>query len=182
MPTIRTRGINHPALIAANIDETVRFYTEVLGMRLVLRQPNLDDPSSTHLFFDAGDGNFIAFFGPSQPTAAPGRAPVGIGSMQHLALNLAVPIEDAMATLRAHGVPFSGPIDRGYERSLYLRDPNDTVVELLSWIIPLPEGADEAEVIARAQRIREAQRAHHIQNEHIVQALAELGFEVAEPE
>ena len=41
--SISTNGINHPALVGRNYEETVRFYTEILGMRLVLEQPNLDD-------------------------------------------------------------------------------------------------------------------------------------------
>ncbi|NIR35400.1 MAG: hypothetical protein GWO00_11980, partial [Gemmatimonadetes bacterium] len=65
---ISTRGINHPALVGRNREETVDFYTRVLGMRLVLDQPNLDDPSSTHLFFEAGPGNFIAYFVPKEGT------------------------------------------------------------------------------------------------------------------
>jgi catechol 2,3-dioxygenase-like lactoylglutathione lyase family enzyme len=52
---IKTQGINHPALIGRFYDETVQFYTEVLGMRLVIEQPNLDEPRMTHLFFDAGN-------------------------------------------------------------------------------------------------------------------------------
>ncbi len=35
---IKTKGINHPAIFGRNLDETIQFYTEVLGMRLVLRQ------------------------------------------------------------------------------------------------------------------------------------------------
>ncbi len=173
---ISTCGINHPAIIARDLEEMVRFYTEVLGMRLVLRQPNLDDPGSTHLFFDAGGGCFIAFFAPNDPRMAPPRGNVGAGSMQHLALNLAVPIEEAMEHLRHHGVPFNGPIDRGYERSLYFRDPNGTIVELMSWITPLPEGADEAAVIERAQEIRIREGAYNVEDEHVRKALAELGF------
>lgn len=173
---IRTQGINHPALIAANMEETIRFYTSVLGMRLVLRQPNLDDPSMTHLFFDAGGGCFIAFFAPNDPNRALPRTVPGAGMMQHLALNLATPLEQAMESLREHGVPFSGPVDRGYERSLYFRDPNGIVVELLTWITPLPEGADEAEIIARAQALREQEGAYAIEDRHVRQAMKDLGF------
>ena len=43
---IKTRGINHPALFGLSYEKTIDFYTRVLGMRLVLEQPNLDDPNS----------------------------------------------------------------------------------------------------------------------------------------
>ena len=174
---IKTEGVNHPALLGRDYDETIEFYSEVLGMRLVLDQPNLDEPRMTHLFFDAGKGGFLAFFVVNQdadleipPTTQ------GIGSMQHVALNLSVPIEEAMETLSKHGIDFAGPIDRGYERSLYFRDPNGILVELLTWITPLPEGADEAEVIARATEIRKIEEAYTIEDEHVRQAMADMGF------
>ena len=174
---ISTSGINHPALIARNIDQTVQFYTEVLGMKLVLSQPNLDEPRMTHLFFSAGNGGFLAFFTPNEGSGLEiPQATQGITSMLHVALNLDVSIEEAMDTLRNYNVPFSGPIDRGYERSLYFKDPNGIVVELLSWITPLPEGADEAEVIAKAQVLREAEGAYNIEDVHVRNAMVELGF------
>ncbi len=175
--SIKTKGVNHPALIGQNYEETVKFYTEVLGMRLVLDQPNLDEPRMQHLFFDVGNGGFIAYFVINEGTDLElPKAKDGIGAMGHVALNLDTPIEEAMETLREHGVHFFGPIDRGYERSLYFKDPNDVMVELLTWITPLPEGADEAEVIARASELRNADSAHHIEDEHVRQAMTELGM------
>lgn len=174
---IKTRGVNHPALIGRSYKETVNFYSNILGMRLVLEQPNLDEPRMTHLFFDAGNGGFLAYFTVNEGTdltIPPAQG--GIGSMGHVALNLSGPIEDAMETLREHGVSFVGPIDRGYERSIYFKDPNGVLVELLTWITPLPEGADEADVIARATELRIAEGAHHIEDEHVRRAMADLGF------
>jgi catechol 2,3-dioxygenase-like lactoylglutathione lyase family enzyme len=174
---IVTGGVNHPALIGQNYEETVRFYTEILGMRLVLEQPNLDEPRMTHLFFDAGNGGFIAYFviNPDSDLTLP-DAKDGIGAMGHVALNLSTPIEDAMATLKANGIGYMGPIDRGYERSIYFKDPNGVIVELLTWITPLPKGIDEADVVARATEIRKAEGAHHIEDSHVRQAMADLGF------
>ncbi len=90
---IKTNGINHPALFGRNLDETIQFYTEVLGMRLVLRQPNLDEPRMTHSFFSAGYGAFIAFFVPNEDSGLKLHRREGVGSMQHLAMNLVGPIE-----------------------------------------------------------------------------------------
>ena len=102
---IKTGGVNHPALIARNLDETVRFYSEVLGMKLVLRQPNLDEPRMTHLFFSAGNGAFLAFFTPNEGSGLEfPQAKEGIASMLHVALNLEVSIEEDMAS------PFPGPL------------------------------------------------------------------------
>ena len=143
---IKTRGVNHPAIIGQDRDETVKFYTEVLGMRLVLDQPNLDEPRMQHLFFDAGNGGFIAYFVINEGTDLElPKAQDGIGHMGHVALNLVGTIEDAMENLNSHGVKFMGPIDRCYERSVYFKDPNGVLVEILTWIRPLPWGADDAE-------------------------------------
>ncbi len=174
---ITTKGINHPAFYGSNLDETITFYTEVLGMRLVLRQPNLDEPRLTHLFFSAGDGAFFAFFIPNDDSDLKlSKGKEGIGSLQHIALNLTVSIEEAMGVLNRHNIKFKGPVDRGYERSLYFYDPNGIKVELLTWKTPLPRGADEADVIARAQTIREKEGAYNIEDSHVQQAISELGL------
>ena len=174
---IKTRGVNHPAIIGQDRDETVKFYTEVLGMRLVLDQPNLDEPRMQHLFFHAGNGGFIAYFVINKGTDLElPKAQYGIGHMGHVALNLVGTIEDAMENLNSHGVKFMGPIDRGYERSVYFKDPNDVLVELLTWITPLPEGADEAEVVARATALREQEGAHHIEDDHVCRAMQDMGY------
>lgn len=104
---IKTKGINHPALFGRNLDETIQFYTEVLGMKLVLRQPNLDEPRMTHLFFSAGNGAFIAFFIPNDDSGLELiDGSEGIGSMQHLAFNLDMTIDKAMDILNKYKIEF----------------------------------------------------------------------------
>ncbi len=164
---IRVGGINHPALIGRNHGETVDFYTRVLGMRLVLEQPNLDDPDSVHLFFEAGPGQFIAYFVPARGSHPETPRRRGLGDLLHLALNLTVPIEQAMAALDEAGIDYRGPIDRGYERSLYFPDPNGAVIELLTWITPLPAGVDEGDVIVAAQARRQERGAAYIEDEDV---------------
>ena len=170
--TIKTRGTNHPALFGLSYDKTVDFYTRVLGMRLVLEQPNLDDPESVHLFFETGPGQFIAYFVPRPGKDVEGR--VQTGALNHVALNLDGDLDDAMAALTAEGVPFSGPVDRGYERSVYFRDPNGVVVELLTWITPVPDGVDEGDLILAAQARRLERGAYAIEDEDVQAALADL--------
>jgi catechol 2,3-dioxygenase-like lactoylglutathione lyase family enzyme len=171
--TIRVNGINHPALFGLSYEKTIDFYTRVLGMRLVLEQPNLDNPDSVHLFFEAGPGQFIAYFVPKPGQGQEGR--VQTGALNHIALNLEVPLDDAMASLQAEGVQFSGPIDRGYERSVYFRDPNGVVVELLTWIRPKPAGVDEGDLILAAQAKRLARGAYAIEDEDVEAAFGERG-------
>jgi glyoxalase family protein len=170
--TIKTRGINHPALFGLSYEKTMDFYTRVLGMRLVLEQPNLDDPNSVHLFFETGPGQFIAYFVPKPGNEVSGR--VQTGALNHVALNLDGDIDDAIAALQAEGVSYSGPIDRGYERSVYFRDPNGVTVELLTWIRPIPEGVDEGDLILKAQAARLNRGAYAIEDEDVQAALEAL--------
>ena len=167
--TIRTRGINHPALFGLSYERTIDFYTRVLGMRLVLEQPNLDDPESVHLFFETGPGQFIAYFVPKPGKDVEGR--VNTGALNHIALNLDGDLDDAMSALRQENVAFSGPVDRGYERSIYFRDPNGVVVELMTWLTPVPPGVDEGDVILAAQAIRLARGAYAIEDEDVRAAI-----------
>jgi hypothetical protein len=96
------------------------------------------------------------------------------GALNHIALNLDGDLEAAMAALRAEGVAFSGPIDRGYERSVYFRDPNGIVVELLTWITPVPDGVDEGDLILAAQERRLARGAYAIDDEDVKAAIEAL--------
>jgi glyoxalase family protein len=50
-------GIHHLTAISANVRENYRFYTQVLGMRLVKRSVNQDDVSAYHLFYADAVGN-----------------------------------------------------------------------------------------------------------------------------
>ncbi|MGD9893034.1 MAG: VOC family protein [Dehalococcoidia bacterium] len=178
-----TTRISHPALTGRKNAETVYFYTEVLGMDLVLRQPNLDFPLEEHLFFHVGNDNFIAYFVPVDEAvhqldpAAPGS-----GGMDHLALDVdEAAFADAARRLTAAGVPFDGPVDRGYERSIYFKDPNGVTVELLVWITPPPKDLPQAAIIKRAQAIREARGAEFIEDQDIRDAIAALQGAISSP-
>mgnify|MGYP000312505887 CR=1 FL=1 len=57
---IRTKGINHIALVCRDMKETVQFYTEVLNMPLF---KTVELPGGgQHFFFDCGGGAAVAFF------------------------------------------------------------------------------------------------------------------------
>jgi catechol 2,3-dioxygenase-like lactoylglutathione lyase family enzyme len=175
---MHTLRISHPAFFGIHTAETIRFYTQVLGMRLVLRQPNLDDASMEHLFFHVGENNFIAYFVPYDEAAAAGkyeRMKPGYGVMNHLAIDVDAPnFEAALERLRTEGSEVKGPIDRGYERSMYFRDPNGVRIELLTWLTPPPRNLAQADIIERAQQIRHARGAGFVEDRDVRDAIAEL--------
>jgi catechol 2,3-dioxygenase-like lactoylglutathione lyase family enzyme len=169
---LRTRGIAHPAFSGNHREATIRFYRDVLGMPIVLHQPNLDYEPEDHYFFHVGGDNFIAYFLPREGEGALASARSGSGWMDHLAIDVDPGSIEAWAErLRAHGVEFDGPVDRGYERSLYFKDPNGVTVELLSWLTPLPEGVSQAELILAAQERRRARGAAFVEDEDVRAAL-----------
>ena len=59
------RGIHHVTLICADMQRTTKFYTDVLGLRLVKRTVNFDDPTSKHVYFGdrvGSPGTGVTFF------------------------------------------------------------------------------------------------------------------------
>jgi catechol 2,3-dioxygenase-like lactoylglutathione lyase family enzyme len=175
---MRTLRISHPAFFGIHTAETLRFYSDILGMRIVLRQPNLDDASMEHVFFHVGENNFIAYFLPYDEAAAAGkyeRMKPGYGVMNHLAIDVDTSsFEEAQQRLRAEGVEVKGPVERGYERSIYFRDPNGVRIELLVWLTPLPDGLPQADIIKRAQDVRQARGAAFVEDRDVQAAIAEL--------
>ena len=74
-------GIHHVTCVTGDAPGNVHFYTAVMGLRLVAKSVNQDDPTVYHLFYadEHGDpGSDITFF--EYPGAAPGRAGAGMVS------------------------------------------------------------------------------------------------------
>ena len=72
-------GIHHITLITGDAPGNVDFYARVLGLRLVKKTVNQDDPSVYHLFYadeHGSPGADITFF--EYPGAQPGRAGAGM--------------------------------------------------------------------------------------------------------
>ncbi len=73
-PTLRLTGVHHVSAVTAHIDRTHDFYTQVLGLRPVIRTVNQDAPTMYHLFFGDGagtPGSDMTMF--DIPNAAPER-------------------------------------------------------------------------------------------------------------
>jgi len=76
---MRLDGIHHVTCITADAPGNVDFYTRVLGLRLVKKSVNQDDPTVYHLFYadeDGHAGSDITFF--EYPNARPGEAGAGM--------------------------------------------------------------------------------------------------------
>jgi glyoxylase I family protein len=121
------RGMHHLALICADLERTIRFYTEVLGFPLVELFENRDLPSSTHFFFDIGHGNYLAFFDFPEHPMPPTQE--SIGGMHHVAISVSPEhYERIGARLRERGIENLGPPQ--VAGSLYFRDPDGALLEI----------------------------------------------------
>ncbi len=127
----RILGLHHVTLVSSDARRTAEFYRQVLGLRLVKKTVNFDDPSSYHLYFGDGEGapgTVITFF--EWPGGRPGRT--GIGGTHHVALR----VRDRDALLRWKrrlvdlGLRVRGPYDRRYFNSIYFRDPDGVILEI----------------------------------------------------
>jgi glyoxalase family protein len=85
---MRLEGIHHVSSITGDAQANVDFYAGVLGLRMVKKTVNQDDPTVYHLFYgdDAGSPGFdLTFF--EYPGAHPGRA--GQGMVHRIVLRVA---------------------------------------------------------------------------------------------
>lgn len=172
---IQTQGVHHITLNGADRQTSLDFWEGVLGMPFIFDQPNLDNPNEGHLYFDPGDGRLITIFTNEDRTPKADPVPEAIGSLHHLAFNVSqATFWQIPARLDARGVKHSGPVDRGFMDSIYFRDPLGLRLELASYRFEPPEGCRHADVMIEAHRIRVARKAHHIDREHLADAIEVL--------
>ena len=123
-----TGGVDHLVLISSDIERTIEFYRDVLGMKLTRLIQNRDDPTSTHIFLDMGGGNLLAFFDfPEHGTAPTVR---GIGAMHHVALKATnEQYQAVVGNLESREIEHSihGTKEKG---SVYFRDPDNILLEI----------------------------------------------------
>jgi glyoxylase I family protein len=128
---MQLRGLHHLTVISADLERTIAFYRDLLGLPIVHDGPSDDDPSTRHVWFGAlngAAGTLLSFMEyPELP-----KGSVGTGSTHHFAL-IVESVEEQEAWrdyLRSHGVECTDVFDRGSFRSIYLRDPDGHMVEI----------------------------------------------------
>ncbi len=185
---MRLGGIHHVTAIAGDPQRNIDFYVGVLGLRLVKKSVNQDDPGTYHLFY--GDalghpGTELTFF----PWPRGQRGIKGVG--QVVTVSFAVP-PDALGywrnRLAASGIRTEDPGLRLGEESLAFSDPDGLDLELVAgpgtesregWI-PWEEGpvpADQAIRGIHAVAVKE-----HLPDPTVEFLTAALGFRLAAEE
>jgi glyoxalase family protein len=125
------RGLHHVTAISGPAQENLDFYAGVLGMRLVKKSVNQDDPGTYHLFYADAEGHpgtDLTFFPWAQ--MAPSRDGFGLSTE----VSLAVPPGSLVywsSRLQRYGVPLANAEVRFGEHTLPLRDPHGQRVALV---------------------------------------------------
>jgi glyoxalase family protein len=123
---VKLEGIHHVTAITGDAPGNVDFYARVLGLRLVKKSVNQDDPTVYHLFYadERGEpGSDITFF--EYPNARPGRA--GAGMVHRVVWRVASDDSIAFWAERLGGEGIA--VERG-DGSLVFADPEGLTHEL----------------------------------------------------
>lgn len=127
-----TRGLHHVTAIAGPAQENLDFYAGVLGMKLVKKSVNQDDPGTYHLFYadaEGRPGTDLTFFPWSE------LAPSHPGHGLAMEVALAVPQASLafwLARLERYGVAVGAPEKRFGDEVLTLLDPHGLRVALVA--------------------------------------------------
>lgn len=136
------RGIHHSAFRCRDAAETRRFYEGLLGLPLAAALAFDEEPGTgaplkyMHLFFEMGDGNYIAFFDlPESADETKFKKKSGFNLHVAFEVGSKADLEEFQRRFRANGVENHGPIDHHFVQSVYAWDPNGIQIEI-TWRDP----------------------------------------------
>lgn len=134
---MRYKGLNHVAMATGDMDTTVRYWRDLLGMRLVAGHGG---PGHRQYFFEINESEFVAFFewpGVERVEYKTHGKPVtGPFIFDHISFGLTT--EDELWALAdrliAAGFPCSNMMDHGFIHSIYTFDPNGIPLEFSCFV------------------------------------------------
>ena len=133
-PSLKVLGLHHATLISSDLDRTAAFYRDLLGFTLVREAVNEDDPGTRHFWFaaDPADPSGLQLSFLEYPQLGP--AAQGTGSVHHLALRVgsAGEVGAWRDYLQSREIPTTPLHERGGLVSVYLRDPDGHILEIVA--------------------------------------------------
>ncbi|MFH2092616.1 MAG: VOC family protein [Pseudomonadota bacterium] len=134
----RYNGINHLAMATCDLDSTIRYYRDLLGMRLLV---SLGHRGYKHYFFEISKTDMIAFFEwphvrkiPEKDHGVPVKEPFAFDHVS-IGVNSFKDLLDIKKMLAAAGFWVSEIVDHGFINSIYSFDPNNIPIEF-SYCVP----------------------------------------------
>jgi glyoxalase family protein len=175
MRKLQSQCVHHITIVGANRQTSIDFWEGLLGMPFVFEQPNLDNESESHLYFDPGDGRLITVFTNEERVPDATRTSTGQGCVHHLAFALSqATFHQAVERLDERGISSSGVKDRGFMDSIYFEDPLGLLIELASYRFEPPFGYTHADVLLEAHSLRVERGDRNIGQEHLADAIEAL--------
>ena len=172
MQKLQSQGVHHITLVGADRQTSIDFWEGLLGMPFVFEQPNLDNASESHLYFDPGDGRLITVFTNEERVPDPTRVSTEPGAVHHVAFALSQStFRQAVERLDERGIEHSGVKDRGFMDSIYFSDPLGLLIELASYRFEPPFGYTHSDVLLEAHRLRVERGDYNIDQVHLADAI-----------
>lgn len=169
------KGFSHIGLSTLDLDRTRAFYEGVLGMPAV-RCDTIEVKEGgriRHIFFDAGEGQLIAFMEPVGVSGIPAEYDAGINrglgvpdAFYHLAFEVGSveALEAKRANLLARGIAVSPVVDHEWMKSIYFRDPNGLTLEFACTTRQLGAEDDTKMQVRFRARFADLELSRHMKN------------------
>ena len=172
MRRLQSQGVHHITIVGADRQTSIDFWEGLLGMPFVFEQPNLDNESESHLYFDPGDGRLITIFTDEAREPDPRRTPTDPGCVHHIAFALSqAAFQQTVERLEEREIRHSGVKDRGFMDSIYFEDPLGLLIELASYRFEPPVGFTHADVLLEAHKLRVERGDYNIDRAHLADAI-----------
>ncbi len=172
---LQVQGIHHITLNGANRKTSIDFWQNTLGLKLIFEQPNLDDLSINHLYFDCGDGRTITVFTSENRKPKKIKNTNEIGTVHHIAFWVSQSIINLAAKkLKEKNISNTGIKDRGFMESIYFREPLGLLIELSSYKFIPPPNYTHGQVLEKANDFRIKRNGLNLGDEDILSALKYL--------
>lgn len=146
-PTVSPVRLNHAVLFVADVDRSVRFYTEVFGMDVAVHDPTMN--AAFLRLRRSGNHHDLGLFGVATDAGPKRRGAIGL---YHLAWQLDT-VDELVASRRVllEAGALTGESSHGATKSLYGADPDGNEFEVM-WMLPR-ESWGEFEHTATVERL-----------------------------
>ena len=122
---MQVKALGHVVLKVRNLERSVTFYRDILGMKEVARY------RGSMVFFSFGSNHHdLGLLQIGEHASQPAQTGIGL---YHVAFKVGDSLDElreCKAHLEQHGVPILGTSDHGVSQSLYLHDPDGIEIEL----------------------------------------------------